>query len=295
MSLKIALPSKDLEEPTVELLKATRIKIHHSKPRNSHVKISGLRGIQRGAFMRSADVAEFVGAGAYDVGITTNEVIAEYGRKVVVCANLGFSRNGRQTKVVLFAHQRSGIRGLKDIPRGTTVRTEFPRLTRAFFRRYKVLGKVVLVPSRGSTETHVPCTYPLGVCLTDSGQTIKDHGLRVIAELMRSDTVLIANRNAYRDPEKKMIIEDLASLLVGTVNAREMRVLKFNMPITALPRVRKILPGRKGQSPTINHLDDGNVAVEYVVLVPEINDLKPRLKRAGATYILVGREESVIP
>lgn len=293
--LSMALPSKDLEEPTVKLFEETRIGIRWKTERNSHVTFSGFDGLKNGSFMRSADVAEFVSVGDYDVGITTNEVIAEDGRKVVVLSNLGYSRNGRQTKVVLFAHRSSGIMTLKDIRRGMKVRTEFIQLSRGFFRENKLLDKVTLVPSRGSTEAHVPRSYELGTCLTDSGRTLKAHGLRIIATLMRSDTVLVANREAYLDPAKRHHIEDLQSLLEGTVHARHMRMLTFNVPVGALPQIRKILPKRPGQSPTINHLDDGEVAVEYVVFEHEVNKLKPKLKRAGATFILVGRYESVIP
>ncbi len=294
--ISIALPSKDMQKQTVELFKDTRIGIRADSERNSHVTFSGFTGLKGGSFMRSTDVAEFVAGGQYDVGITTDEVIAEHSRTLKILAPLGFSRNGRGTKKGGFAHKSSGIRCLADIPRGARVRTEFPRLTKAFFRKHKMLRKVKLVASRGSTETHVPYPYQLGVCLMDSGQSLQEHGHRVVAVLMMSDTVFVANKAAYRDPAKREVIEDLLALLMGTVNGRSMRVLKMNVPVAALPKIRKILPRRQGQSPTINRLDDGSmVAVEYVVYINEINELKPRLKRAGATFILVGKEESIIP
>lgn len=294
--ITMALPSKSFGELVEGLLAEARINIRSAGSRNSHISIVGLPGLSSGTQMRSADVAMYVAKGRFDVGITTEEVMSEGGHKVKVLSPLSFSRNGTRTRVVLFVHESSKVKRPSQIPNGATILTEYPRITRRFLRERCPGRRFRMVQSDGSTESHVPDSYPIGVCLVDSGATLKAHALREIATLRTSETVLVANPAALSDPAKREVIESLQSLLLGAVNARSLRILKMNVPTSALSTVRGILPKREGQSPTITRLGkSGYSSVEYVLRVGEVNELVPKLKRAGATYILVQSAESVIP
>jgi ATP phosphoribosyltransferase len=107
----------------------------------------------------------------------------------------------------------------------------------------------------------------------------------VIHTLLVSHTELIANRDAAADPVKRHAMEQLRSLLLGTLEARTKVLVKLNVPADRLDDVLALLPSMR--SPTIAELSGGvGFALETVVAKAEINILIPALKDAGASDLL---------
>jgi len=121
--------------------------------------------------------------------------------------------------------------------------------------------------------------------VTETGSTIRANKLRIVHELMKTNTQLIANKNAWADPWKKRKIEQVRTLLVGSLLAMGKVVLKMNVYKENLGRVVLLLPSLK--APTISGLfNEEWYAVETVVDSSIVRELIPLLREAGAEGII---------
>ena len=88
--------------------------------------------------------------------------------------------------------------------------------------------------------------------ITETGSTIRAHGLRIVCDLLHTHTRLIANKAAMQDSWKKTKIEQIALLLQAALAARHKVMLKMNVPKDKVDAVMHILPSL--HAPTINHI-----------------------------------------
>jgi ATP phosphoribosyltransferase len=139
--------------------------------------------------------------------------------------------------------------------------------------------------SHGATEAKVPDIVDAVVELTETGSALRAAGLRIVDELLVSHTELMANKQAYADPDKAHAMDQILTLLQGTLEARGKVLVKLNVPAAQLDVVIAKLPSMK--SPTVSKLfGDDAYAVETVVPKNVINTLIPALKDVGATDII---------
>jgi ATP phosphoribosyltransferase len=140
--------------------------------------------------------------------------------------------------------------------------------------------------SWGATEAKVASGLADAIVeVTETGTTIKAHGLRIIAELMTTSTQLVANRKAWEDPWKRDKIEQMNTLLQGALRAEKMVGLKMNVQEGRLSQVLDLLPSIT--SPTMASLhQEGWVSVEIVVEESVVRDLIPRLQMIGVEGII---------
>src|SRR5207245_11535414 len=135
------------------------------------------------------------------------------------------------------------------------------------------------------TQATVPEVADAVVEVTDTGSTLRRHGLRIIDTLLESPTLLIANPAAYEDPAKRQAIEEIKILILGAINARGKVLMKLNVEKGHLAAVLEQLPSMR--APTVSTLADQTFyAVETVVEKKVVNVLIPKLKELGATDIL---------
>ena len=87
------------------------------------------------------------------------------------------------------------------------------------------------------------------VDLTETGTTLRKNGLKIIGQIMESHTVIIANKEAWANPEKRRDIEEIKILLFGVLEARHKVLLTMNVPTTALEKIVSALPAMK--KPTV--------------------------------------------
>jgi len=120
---------------------------------------------------------------------------------------------------------------------------------------------------------------------TETGSTLRANRLRIIATLLESNTQLIANRQAMRDPWKKTKIDNISLLLKAAIEAQGRVGLMLNVKRDDLERVLALLPAL--QRPTISPLSDTEwVAVNTIIEERTVRDLIPRLKAAGGQGIV---------
>ena len=121
-----------------------------------------------------------------------------------------------------------------------------------------------IVPSYGATEAKVPDIVDAIVDVTETGSSLRKHGLKVLETLLTSRTELVANVAAYADEEKRAAMQDLALLLQGAIRARGQVLLKLNVAGADLAGVLEVLPSMT--SPTVTELaKSDHRAVETVV------------------------------
>ena len=123
------------------------------------------------------------------------------------------------------------------------------------------------------------------VDMTETGSALRAAGLRVIETLLVSHTELIANPEAAADPDKRHAMEQIHTLLQGTLEARGKVLVKLNVEEANLDKVLAVLPAMR--APTISELSGGGAfALEAVVAKSDINILIPALRDQGASDIL---------
>ena len=214
------------------------------------------------------------------------------GADVAEVAELTYSKaTARPYRWVLAVPGDSPIQSARDL-QGKRIATELVNVTRQYLRKHNVEATVDF--SHGATEVKVPYLADAIVEGTETGSTLRAHGLRIVDTILESTTRLIANHAAYRDPWKREKMENIALMLRGALGAEGMVGLKMNVPKAKLQEVVAMLPAMK--NPTISPLaDEGWVAMETILPETTVRDLIPRLKRAGAEGLVEYPLNKVIP
>jgi ATP phosphoribosyltransferase len=225
-----------------------------------------------------------VAEGNFDLGITGRDWIEETGAEVISLGELAYSKaTSNPIRVVLAVAQESPVTTIADLPPGARVSTEYPELTRRVLEKHGVHAEIRM--SYGATEAKVPDIADAVVEITETGRALAAARLRVVETLLVSRTELIANPVSASDPEKRLAMSHLLTLLQGALEARGKVLLKLNVAKVKLEAVVSVLPALK--SPTVSELSgDAGYAVETVVPKTEVNVLIPALKDRGATDII---------
>lgn len=290
--LKLVVPKGSLERATFELFEAADLKIVRASDREYRGNIEDPRVVSV-AVLRPQEIPTYVEDGFFDVGVTGEDWIAETGAKVTKVTALEYSKQTDQpVKLVLAVPRDAGITSPEQIKPDSRISTEFPNLTKAYFRKLGIPVRIFL--SYGATEAKVPEIVDAIVDLTETGSTLRRNGMEIVDVLLESRTQLIAHPAAYEDPVKRQAIDELTILLRGAVDARGKVLVKMNVRGESLDEVVALLPAMR--SPTISQLsEEGYYAVETIVAKATINTLIPRLKTAGAADIVELPITKIVP
>ena len=281
--LSLVLPKGSLERSTLELFDAADLTVRRGSDRDYHAAIDDPR-VDRVRFLRPQEIPTYVEQGLFDLGLTGRDWIAETGSTVESLCELEYSKaTSNPVRIVLAVPREHPAQSGPELPEGIRISTEYPELTRRYFDGIGV--KAVIVPSAGATEAKVPDIVDAIIDVTETGSSLRKHGLKVLETLLTSRTELIANPAAYADADKRAAMEDIALLLQGAIRARGNVLLKVNVPSARLPAVLAVLPAMS--SPNVTQLAAGDMhGVESVVPKRGVNTLIPALKAAGGRDIL---------
>lgn len=281
--LSLVLPKGSLEKATLELFAAADLPVVRSSEVDYKASIADPR-IASVRILRPQEIPRYVAEGRFDLGITGRDWIEETSSEVVSLGQLRYSKaTSRPIRMVVAVAGDSPVDAVEDLPHGVRVSTEYPEVTRRFFESKGIEADIVL--SYGATEAKVPDIVDCIVEITETGRAIAAAGLREIDEILRSYTELVANPEAYADPEKVRAMTQVNTLLQGVLEARGKVLVKLNVARANLTEVIDLLPSMK--APTVSELHgDGGFAVETVVPKNRINVLIPALVEAGASDIV---------
>lgn len=279
--LRLGIPKGSLQESTIRLFRQSGWRISLSD-RNYFPEINDPE--INCAICRAQEMSRYVESGTFDVGLTGKDWIMENDSDIAVVTDLIYSKvSQRPARWVLAVPLDSPVHDLKDLT-GKKISTELVNFTKRYFEAAGIDVNVEF--SWGATEAKVIS----GLCdaiveVTETGTTMRANGLRIVKELMQSNTQLIANKAAWEDPWKREKIEQISLLLQGALRADDLVCLKMNVSEANINGVIEILPSLN--APTIAHLYQSEwLSVETVVTKNVVRELIPNLIKRGAEGII---------
>ncbi|MBF0491911.1 MAG: ATP phosphoribosyltransferase [Deltaproteobacteria bacterium] len=278
--LKLGLPKGSLQESTFRLFKKAGWSINLGSrayvPSIDDPELSGL-------LIRSQEMSRYVENGVLDVGLCGRDWVMENDSNVHEVCELKYSKATlNPIRWVIAVPNDSKIKSSKDLE-GKRVATELVGYTKRYLKKQGVKAEVEF--SWGATEVKPPLLADAIVELTETGSSLRANNLKIIESILESVTVLIANKEAWKDGWKREKIENIALMLNGALIAETKVGLKLNAPRKKLDEIVSKLPAL--HTPTISGQSDSEwVSVEIILDEKKVRDIIPVLKRAGAEGIV---------
>jgi ATP phosphoribosyltransferase len=279
-TLRIGIPKGSLQDATIALFERAGWRIFA----NGRSYFPGIDDPEIECMLvRAQEMARYVNHGALDAGLTGRDWVVESGLSVETIASLTYSKQSRQkVRWVLAVPEDSPYQRAEDLA-GKIIATELVEATKRYFAEKNVAVQVDF--SWGATEVKPPVLADAIVEVTETGSSLRANRLRILETVLESETQLIANTNAWRDPWKKNKIENISLMLQGAIAAQGQVGLMMNVRAVDLPAVLAVLPALN--SPTVSTLSDSEwVAVNTILEERTVRDVIPRLKTARASGIV---------
>ncbi|HUF42050.1 MAG TPA: ATP phosphoribosyltransferase [Verrucomicrobiae bacterium] len=285
--LSLGLPKGSLEQATLDLFRKSGWKISGSS--RSYFPTVDDETL-RCSLARPQEMSRYVEAGILDAGITGKDWVQENQSDILVVAEMVYSKvSFRPTRWVLAVAQDSPIQKPEDL-KGKRVATEMVNFTKRYFAERHIPVEVEF--SWGATEAKAAQGLVDAIVeVTETGTTIRAHGLKIIADLMESCPQLIANKDAWQDPWKRQKIEQIKMLLQGALSAEAKVGIKLNVAEADLENVINLIPSIT--APTVATLYPSPslkgvnwFSVESVIDERQVRDLIPKLTQNGAVGII---------
>ena len=281
--LRIAVQAKGrLFEETMALLEESDIKLSTTK---RTLLVQSPNFPVEVLFLRDDDIPQSVATGVADLGIVGENEFVERQEDAEIIKRLGFSK----CRLSLAMPKDIEYPGLSWF-NGKKIATSYPGILDAFMKSNGVKAEVHVIT--GSVEV-AP-----GIGLADaifdivsSGSTLVSNRLKEVEVVMRSEALLIGNKNMSK--EKKEILDELLFRMDAVKTAEDKKYVLMNAPKDKLEDIIAVLPGMK--SPTVMPLaQDGWCSVHTVLDEKRFWEIIGKLKALGAEGILVLTIEKMI-
>jgi ATP phosphoribosyltransferase len=236
-------------------------------------------------FLRDDDIPQYVEQQVADIGILGENMVFEKNKDVKILEKLGFA----QCRLSLAVPREDTYTG-PEYFNNKKVATSYPKLLSDYFAKNSIKAEIEEIS--GSVEIAPGIGLADAVCdIVSSGSTLLTNGLREVTTILKSQAVIIGNKNLTK--EKKEILNKLLFRIRAVKSAKENKYILLNAPESRIPEICKILPGIK--SPTILPLaEKGWCSLHSVVKEDEFWERIAQLKEAGAEGILVIPIEKMI-
>ena len=282
--LRIAVQAKGrLYDETMNFLSESDIKLAVAKRtllvQSSNFPVEVL-------FLRDDDIPQTVATGVADIGIVGENEFVERDEAAEIIKRLGFS------KCRLSLAMPKDLE-YKDVTwfEGKKIATSYPGILRRFLNEKGVHAEIHVIT--GSVEVSP------GIGLADaifdivsSGSTLVSNRLKEVEVVMRSEALLIGNKNLSE--EKKEILKELLFRMDAVRTAEDKKYVLMNVPSQKVNDIVAVLPGMK--SPTVMPLAQADWCSVHTVLSEDCFwEIIGKLKSLGAEGILVLPIEKMIP
>lgn len=281
--LRIAVQAKGrLFEETMALLEESDIKLSTTKRtllvQSSNFPIEVL-------FLRDDDIPQSVATGVADLGIVGENEFVEKQEDAEIIKRLGFSK----CRLSLAMPKDIEYTGLSWF-QGKKVATSYPVILNEFMRNngidaevHVITGSVEVAPGIGLADAIFD--------IVSSGSTLVGNRLKEVEVVMKSEALLIGNKNM--NSEKKEVLNELLFRMDAVKMAEDKKYVLMNAPKDKLEDIIAVLPGMK--SPTVMPLaQKGWCSVHTVLNEKCFWEIIGKLKSLGAEGILVLPIEKMI-
>lgn len=283
MLLRIAVQAKGrLFEETMTMLRESSIKVESSKrtllvpAKNFPVEI---------LYLRDDDIPQAVANGIADVGIVGENEYEERQEAAEIIKRLDFSK----CRLSLAIPKAVDYKGLEWF-NGKKIATSYPGILKRFLDKNNINAEIHVIT--GSVE--IAPGIGLADCIFDivsSGSTLVSNNLAEVEVVMKSEAILIANKNL--STEKKAILDELLFRFDSYKNAEGKKYIVVNIPNDKIAAATELLPGMK--APTVTPLQtEGWSSLASVLEEKHFWEIIGKLKQLGAEGILVMPIEKMI-
>ena len=281
--LRIAVQSKGrLFEDTMNLLNEADIKISASK---RTLLVQSPNFPLEVLYLRDDDIPQSVASGVADIGVVGENEFVERGEDAEIISRLGFSK----CRLSLAIPKDIDYQGVEWF-NGKKIATSYPVILKHFLEQQHIHSEIHVIT--GSVEISP------GIGLADaifdivsSGSTLVSNNLREVEVVMKSEALLIGNKQL--SAEKRDILHQMLFRFKAVKEAEDKKYVRMNAPKARLQEIIDVLPGLK--SPTVIPLaDDAWCSVHTVLDQKQFWDIIGKLKDLGAQGILVTPIEKMI-
>jgi ATP phosphoribosyltransferase len=236
-------------------------------------------------FLRDDDIPQYVEQQVADIGILGENMVFEKNKDVTIIEQLGFAH----CRLSLAIPKEEKYNGLGYF-NGKKIATSYTHILTDFLKRNEITAEIEEIS--GSVEIAPGIGLANAVCdIVSSGSTLLTNGLHEVETILKSQAVIIGNKNL--GPQKQTILDSLLFRIRAVKNAKENKYILLNTPESSIAKICSILPGMK--SPTIVPLvEKGWFSLHSVVKEDEFWERIDQLRAAGAEGILVIPIEKMI-
>src|SRR5947207_663403 len=215
MKIRLGIPKGSLQDATIALFARAGFNIYASS--RSYFQQMDDPEIEC-MLIRAQEMSRYVEHGFLDAGLTGRDWVIESGLDVHAVCDLVYAKQSRsKVRWVLAVPEDSKYQKPEDLG-GCIIATELVNTTKNYFASKNIPVKVEF--SWGATEVKPPILADAIVEVTETGSSLKANRLRIIETISESYTQLIANKNAWQNPEKKKKVENIALMLRGAIDAQ---------------------------------------------------------------------------
>ena len=304
--IKFAIPKGSLEKATAEFFSKSGFKIGGTE-RTYRPSINDPQIELK--VLRPQEIPVFVGEGLQDLGITGEDWVKENRSEVEVLLNLEYGK----IKLVIAVPKTCENATIGDLMESIwsqgknfristeylNIASEYLKSTPQYKKRFGNADPMLVTPwwkkgdnpkakiflSFGATEAKPPEDSDAIMDVTETGTTIEANNLKIIDTVMRSSAILVANKKAMEDPEKREKIHDILALLKGVVDGSKRIHIFVNVKKANLQRLLTELPALK--NPTISPLaDDAWVSVNTVIERDCLIALLPKIRKLAQGLVV---------
>jgi ATP phosphoribosyltransferase len=281
--LKIAIQkSGRLSENSIKLLEECHIKFSSGI---SVLKTSASNFPVEVLFLRDDDIPQYVEQQVADIGILGENMVFEKNKDVDIIEKLGFA-SCRLSLAIRKEEKYNGPQYFMN----KKVATSYPKILTDFFRKNNITAEIEEIS--GSVEIAPGIGLADAICdIVSSGSTLLTNGLNEVETILRSQAVIIGNKNL--DSGKNEILAKLIFRIRSVINAKENKYILLNAPDSAVDKICAILPGMRSPS-IIPLVNKGWCSIHSVVKEDQFWDRIDQLREAGAEGILVIPIEKMI-
>ncbi len=281
--LKIAIQkSGRLNDSSIKILKESGIEFDNGL---NKLKAEALNFPLEVFFLRDDDIPQYVEDGIADIGIVGENVVLEKNKDVKVIDRLGFGKC--RLSIAIPKDKRYG--SIADL-NGKRIATSYPTVLSKYLKKNKIEAEIHEIS--GSVEIAPGIGLADAICdLVSSGSTLFTNGLKEVEVILKSEAVLVANKELKKSQQE--ILNKLLFRIRAVRQAKKNKYILLNAPTNKLAEICNVLPGMK--SPTILPLaQPGWSSVHSVVEEDQFWEIIEKLKLAGAQGILVVPIEKMI-